>query len=297
MSFNDFSSYRFDFDRLDAKLQNADDQKKYHSRWMEKYAGVFKNRENNFVAVEWTLRSKKAMRSIFSSATFLIEAKKNLEMKCFSSYYFCLYYSLFHATYSCVFLDSETRVDKLFSMTHSKLIKIFASSFANSNADIATRYTLDLFLELKHKREIYSYMTPFNNLFDYGEDLEKLERILLECYQLTSFQSLMIEKSYRKNIGKVIKLADIDELDAFNKLFHNFFSVHDVDGDSLLDPSSKNLRNKLLKYGFAPEYIALDLDHQFDEFHTYDGFCQEYDNSEYALEVLDIWSLIARALM
>ncbi len=52
----------------------------------------------------------------------------------------------------------------------------------------------------------------FNNLFDYEEDLKKLEQILLDCYQLTSFHSLMIEKSYQKKYGKVTRFTNADEI-------------------------------------------------------------------------------------
>lgn len=121
MSFKDFSSYNFGFNRLDAKLKNSDDQNKYYNKWMKKYNKIFKSKEKSLIVIEWDLRCRKALHEIFSSATFFIEAKKNLEMKCFSSYYFCLYYSLFHAIYSSIFLDVESDINKLLSITHKKL--------------------------------------------------------------------------------------------------------------------------------------------------------------------------------
>ena len=81
-----------------------------------------------------------------------------------------------------------------------------------------------LFTDFKYKREYYSYVTPFNNIFNYKDDLEKLGYTLLECYQLTSFHSLMIEKSYSKNIGKVTKITNIDEVYAFDELFNKILS-------------------------------------------------------------------------
>lgn len=296
MSFADFSCYHVDFDRLDAKLKSPDEQKKYYNKWMQKYAKVFKSDNGNLNAIEWDLRCRKAMREIFSSATFFIEAKKNLEMKCFSSYYFCLYYSLFHAIYSSIFLDADSDMNKLSSVTHRNIINIFISAFGNSKSDIMTKDIDVLFNNLKYRREYYSYVTPFNNLFNYMEDLEKLRQILLDCYQLTSFHSLMIEKSYCKNISKVTKITDIDEVYEFDELFYGLFSKKDETGKNKLDSSCEFLRGELLQYGFKPEYIALDLDHQFDEFHTYDGFYDDDSNKD-ALKVMDIWSFVVSALM
>lgn len=78
-------------------------------------------------------------------------------MKCFSSYYFCLYYSLFHAIYSSIFLDADSNIDKLLSVTHRNIINIFISAFGNSKADIMTKDIADLFVDLKYRREYYSY--------------------------------------------------------------------------------------------------------------------------------------------
>lgn len=296
MSFSDFSSYIFNFNRLDVKLMNPDEQKKYYDKWMQKYAKLFKSDNGNLNAIEWDLRCRKAIREIFSSATFFVEAKKNLEMKCFSSYYFSLYYSLFHAIYSSIFLDVDSDMNKLLGVTHRNIINIFISAFGNSKSDIMTKEIAVWFKNLKYRREYYSYVTPFNNLFNYIEDLEKLSQILLDCYQLTSFHSLMIEKSYSKNIGTVTKLADIDEINEFDKLFYGLFSKKDETGKNTLDSSCKFLRRELLDYGFKPEYIVLDLEHQFDEFHSYDGFYNGDSNKD-ALKVMDIWSFITSALI
>ena len=179
----------------------------------------------------------------------------------------------------------------------SVALSIKATKLTASVLKAALRKALaDLFVDLKYRREYYSYVTPFNNLFDYEEDLKKLEQILLDCYQLTSFHSLMIEKSYQKNIGKVTRFTNADEIYEFDELFHRLFSKKNETGKSRLDSSCEFLRGELLQYGFKPEYIALDLDHQFDEFHTYDGFYHGDSNKE-ALKITDIWTFVVSALM
>lgn len=83
MSFRDFSEYIMEFNRLDEKLQNPNMQKKYYDKWMKKYAEVFKCKNDNLKAIEWDLRCRKALREIFSSATFFIEAKKKFRDEMF----------------------------------------------------------------------------------------------------------------------------------------------------------------------------------------------------------------------
>lgn len=56
------------------------------------------------------------------------------------------------------------------------------------------------------------------------------------------------------------------------------------------------MRAEMIEFGFKPEYIALDLDHQYDEFHTYDGFYND-TKSETPISVTDIWSFVAQALL
>lgn len=293
MAFRDYSKYLFGFEALDLKMPDSIEQKKYYNRWMQKYSAVF-NGDDNFQGIEWDLRCKKALREIFSSATFFMEAKKNLEMGCFSSYYFGLYYSLFHAIYSVIFLDANSSMDKLFDITHKNVINTFVGTFANSKADILSKDIGEKFHELKYKREYYSYVTPFNNVFSYKEDLQQLEEVLMQCYQLSSFHSLMIENSYGKKHGKITMFESEEEIYRFGELFDALFSKKDGARKSELDSSSKFMKDELLKYGFKPTYIALELDHQIDEFHTYDGFYKGL--SEQALKITDIWSFLYRAL-
>ena len=88
MSFKRFSKYCFSFSSLDSNMSNLKDQEAYYNRWMQKYSTIFSS-VNDFIAVEWDLRCRKALREMFSSAILYTEGKKNLEMCCFSSYYFC----------------------------------------------------------------------------------------------------------------------------------------------------------------------------------------------------------------
>ena len=182
----------------------------------------------------------------------------------------------------------------MFDITHKNIINTFVGTFANSKADILSKDIGEKFHELKYKREYYSYVTPFNNIFNYKEDLQRLEEVLMQCYQLSSFHSLMIENSYGKKQGKITVFESEEEIYRFCKLFDALFSKKDDVRKSKLDSSSEFMKAELLKYGFKPTYIALELDHQIDEFHTYDGFYEGL--SEQALKITDIWSFLYRVL-
>uniref|UniRef100_UPI003FEE4DE2 hypothetical protein n=1 Tax=Eubacterium sp. TaxID=142586 RepID=UPI003FEE4DE2 len=292
MSFNKYSKYIFDFELLDKKFPDEQNQERYYNRWMEKYNSVFET-ENNFKCIEWDLRCKKSLKEIFSSATFFIEAKKNLETKCFSSYYFCLYYSLFHALYALTFLDPYLEISKLLSTTHLNLINRFINSFSGSKKNIIDENIKKLFNDLKYKREYYSYCTPFNNLFNPYEDIDVLETELLVCYQLCAFHSLMIEKSYQKKCGTIVTIDKNNYLE-FNKTFNQLFSKINTYNEYVLDDSCKNIYYEILQYGSIPQYISIDLEHQFDEFHTYDSFYKCISKSD--LNILDIWAVICNAI-
>lgn len=293
MSFGRFSPYVFSFYSLDENMPVEQEQEKYYTRWMKKYSTIFKT-EDNFVAIEWDLRCRKALREIFSSATFYVEGKKNLEMGCFSSYYFCLYYSLFHAIKSVLFFDNNSSIPQLLDKTHSSTIDTFVGVFANSSKDILSKEIKQQFNDLKYRREYYSYVTPFNNIFNHTEDLSDLKETLIQCYQLCSFHSILVEISYKKHNKGVTKFQNECEIYEFNKLFDMLFSKIESTDRIILDTASKFLKNEYLEYGFRPEHIPLDLEHQFDEFHGYDNF--ERGLNEHALRITDIWAFLIQAL-
>lgn len=295
MSFNDYSKYIFSFSRLDNLLPDISLQKHYYNKWMTKYSNIFKQDSTILQSMEWDLRCRKSLREIFSSATFFQEAKKNLEYKCFSSYYFSLYYSLFHAIYACIFLDTECKMSQLTGVTHRNIIKLFISAYGNTSKDIMSRQIENVFEELKYKREYYSYVTPFNNIFNITEDLNKLEPILLNCYQLAAMHSLFINTSYNKHIGSTQKIYSYEDKTIFEGMFNEFFAKKSPNNTFDLDSSCEYMKYEMLKYGIHPEYISIDLEHSFDEFHTYDNFYND-TVSENSLSIATIWNFIFQAL-
>lgn len=284
------------FSMIENILSTEELQEAYYIKWREKYAIAFNKKDNFTNALEWDLRCRKAMREIFTSATLYVEAKKNLEMKCFSSYYFCLYYSLFHAIYSCIYLDVESSIEQLTNVTHNNIINIFISAFANTEKDIFDRDIKSTFEDLRYKREYYSYSTPFNNIFDYSNDLKNLENIIKKSFQLASFHTLIVEKSYDKNIKSTFNCSNLPESRILTELFYKLFAKRNKSNIYILDDSCKNMLYELKRYGLRPSHIVTDLEHQFDEYHTYDSFYND-DFNENQLNILDIWAFIYNALI
>ncbi|MBE5842695.1 MAG: hypothetical protein E7302_00790 [Butyrivibrio sp.] len=281
---------------MDKRISNEDDQKRYYDAWMKKYQEVFADITTE-KAIEWDLRCAKSMREIFTSAEFLVEAKKCLETRCYSSYYFCLYYSLFHAIYACEFMDVDARIDTLDSITHSKLIKIFESAYCNGRNGIFSKDIISFFLELRYRREYYSYVTPFNNIFDFNDDIIKLEDHDKDCYQVACFHSLLVHRSYFRRGGKFEKIVNPQQYRYMEDLFERFFAKKSNEGKMMLDPAAENIRSEAIRDGFAPWYICLELDHQYDELHTYDGFYNmEYHGIE-PLNAADSYSVVYSAML
>lgn len=297
-SFKDFSEYIYNFNRLDSKITDQCSPDKYYQRWMKKYSKVFVNDISTCCLLEWDLRCKRALREMFSSATFFVEAQKDLEMGCYASYYFCLYYSLFHALESVILMDTDSKISSAYSITHKKLINIFISRFANSSKDLLDGGGLrNQFYDLQYKREYYSYALPINNLFNYEEDLYLLKETAQDCFQLAAFHSLMVEKSYYKNVNKIKKIVTSDDAKAFNEMFDSAFVKRARKGfKTRIDPAVENYKYEILKYGTRPEYIALGLDHQYDELHTYDGSRTEDNKSKEAVRVDDVYSFVYQAI-
>ena len=152
----------------------------------------------------------------------------------------------------------------------------------------------ELFKQLKYQREYYSYFTPLNNLFAPADELDLLHNTILDCYQLVAFHSLMLHKSSRKHSNGIARITT-DCKEQFDTIFAKLFAKADEEGNLQFDDSAANVKAEITRHGAMPEYVLLDLDHQFDEFHTYDSFYN--DNNENMLQISDIWKELGTALI
>lgn len=291
MSFEDFSIYVFPFSRLDEKISDNDLQKKYYDRWMQKYAKNLNVGDASII--EWNLRCHKAMREMFSSADFFVEAKICLENGCYSAYYFALYYSLFHAVYATLFMDTDTSIDSLLKITHTNLVNKFINAYCRGKPHLFNDDINEIVKNYRYRREYFSYCTPFNNIFNFEHDLAEVEQIILDYMQLTSFHSLMLSNSFNNTKLKIVKLNAGANAQYFWELIEKLFTKVNEVGKTVRDSAIDDFISECFRDGCRPEYIALDLDHQFDELHTYDW---GHDIKDGGLKAADVYSVVYRAV-
>ena len=178
------------FSEINKRLDEKEFEK-YYQKWMSKYNTYFKN-INDEKIVELGIRKWKALKEIFASATLFCEAEKAYKYKCEASMFFSLYYSLFHAQLACLYYETNLSFDELLHISHTKLGKVFEESFSKGKKSIVDNNLPNYFESLRDLREYYSYALPMNTL-SYDTDIfEKTKLLIIQCYQVTLLQSLLL---------------------------------------------------------------------------------------------------------
>jgi hypothetical protein len=271
MSFEAHSKYSSTrFSLLNERLNSESAIDRYYSKWTEKYAAVFKGCKAR-TAIDWDVRTSKSLKEIFTAVAFYVEAQACKKLNAWSAFYFLSYYSLFHALLANVYLLPEEQLQSLSEITHTKLINVFYSTFANSKPKIMNGEVKSLFEVLKWTREYYSYQMPFNDFLYSHNDLNKpdarLEYYLRASFQLASLHSEIIEKSFQKH-GKVVRGAA--QLHNYKK--QTFMRAnarkHPVTDKYILDPSDEYRIRDLIS-GSVPTSFIVNLEHYCDEFRSY----------------------------
>lgn len=242
MSFNKYYKIRgfsYNTKEIDECIRVENEQNNYYSEWVRNYKRVFDKCPVDDIG-QWFIRYEKSTWEIYTSATLLLEARCNLNNKCFASFYFNMYYSLFHAIYSLLYMNPFIKLDKLFRMSHSQLFKNFKSYYTGTNSMFGQN-EIDLFENLKYKREYYSYNVPFNLVFsEMQPDYYKTEKAIRAIFQATAFHINIASRCSRH--VSVEEGLDIVKLE---KMFKKAFSNMDVIGlekryDFLLKAKAEN---------------------------------------------------------
>ncbi len=294
MAFERFSKYcNTNFGLLNGNMLDEKNQQMYYERWMRRYAELFKD-NNEKIIIEWDLRIRKAMKEVLTSASFYVESTCTYKSNCFSASYYLMYYSLFHAMLSSLWLDNEQTIDNLVVINHSKVANCFFNNFCKPNQLLISNEIRDLWEDLRFLREYYSYNMPLNDMFDETLDIEKpsvkLKNNITQCFQVTSLHSIMLENSFKKH-SRTVKINDE------NWVF--FWNLHEkVNGKKhpkkqtyLLDPADKYARSELIQYACGIECITSDIEHYFDEFRGYHGVVETEPDPK-VFDVCDIWKLV-----
>ncbi|WP_017531518.1 MULTISPECIES: hypothetical protein [Pelosinus] len=146
-------------------------------------------------------------------------------------------------------------------------------------------------MDFKYLREYYTYTPPLNMTSYDEEQKSTLDRLLGQCFQLTNFQSLMLERSFFKN-GSVYKITEQDSLyflvDNFERLIAK---RHPMRGNFELDPADDNKLHEMMEHGIGFQCIGLTLDHLYDELRTYNG-ASKFFSREGTVSANSIYSYI-----
>ncbi|EPB8178469.1 hypothetical protein ACRTAO_001131 [Clostridium perfringens] len=276
MGFNDINQYKIgNFDSIKEKLNTSKAQDIYYQKWMRNYSEIFKSGDD-LNMIDWKLREWRAIKEIFAAAILYKEAKISLENRCIASYYFSSYYSLFHAMLSAICLDTNITLEKISDINHSKVGNQFKNTFCHGKNSILSEEIYTFFNESKYLREYYSYTLPFNITFYKSSYLEDLKKFIIQCFQLTNLQSLILEKSNKH--GRSTKIITDEQFCRLIISLNKLVAKPDINGRYILDSADENVRNEIIRYGIDFQFILLQLDHIYDEFRTYDDSSEFFFN-------------------
>lgn len=270
MGFDSINKYIYgNFSAVKEKLITDREQDAYYQKWMQNYSSIFK-RNNSIEIIELNVREWRAIKELYASAILYEESKFALKNSCVSSYYFSLYYSIFHAMLSSICFDNTITLDQIANINHSKVGKQFKNTYCHGKGAILSDDIYFLFNKLKYLREYYSYTPPLNMSFYDSSYSKSIEESIIKCYQITNLQSLILEKSFFKN-SKCMKVDTVEKYEHVIESFKKLVSKPGIDNKNkyIFDVADNNRMNETLKDGVAFQYIALQLDHTFDEFRTY----------------------------
>ena len=236
MSFSKFyGAYDFNTFYIDKCIKCEKEQLKYYNLWCEKYNKCFSKCTTDELG-EWIIRYYKALWEMYSSSSIYTEAEVHLNNNCFISYYFCLYYSLFHAMNALIYLDPHILAKTVYRISHYKLKNIFKSDFCNSKG-IFDNSVIKLFEDLKFKREYFSYSSPMNMVYDSWEkDINVVKDMLCKIYQVLALHSSIAKKEF-----PFLQYSNITNKKLFSLKFKSYFSNIDIVS---LNENLKELKRK-----------------------------------------------------
>lgn len=277
MSFESFNKGIYsNFSYLNKNIENCELQNKYYQKCMHAYSAISKRGDNNDI-IEWSIRIRKSLKEIFTSALFYIESEKCEIDGCFASTYYLRYYSLFHAMLSNLFLDEKQNISDLMDINHTKVANCFVSNYCSNSFPIIDKEIKENFNILKFMREYYSYTMPMNEIFNHGrsgrwdEKIINLKEKIIQCFQLANFLVVCIENSFFKNFTTYLKIDENNKV-IFNEIFK---MVNGKKGPNstqvILDDADRNECRESLKDGVSIDNYNLDLEHFCDEFRSYDS--------------------------
>lgn len=296
MGFDSINQYHLgNFDGIKEKLNTDKAQDIYYQKWMSNYSQMFKT-SNDLDVIDWKVREWRAIKEIYASAILYKEAQFSLGNRCISSYYFSTYYSIFHAMLSAICMDTNITLEQISHINHLKVGNQFKNTYCHGKNSILSEDIFVFFGKAKYLREYYSYTPPLNMSFYDSSYIENLKQFVVQCFQLTNLQSLILEKSNMHGCSTKITTMEqhLHVLQSFDKLVSK--PSIDNNNEHVLDPADLNARNDILNYGIDFQFIVLQLDHTYDEFRLYDDSPDFFDTDN-GINTDSVYSLIYNNLI
>lgn len=242
-----------DFEFLEQPISD-DEAQQYYVDWMAKYRKYFRD-GSEIKTIIMANRSIRARREIITSAILFEESKVARDNGCISATYFLTYYSLFHAMWSVLFLNSDLN-NSISEITHQKLKNLFCDYYTRNNFfDVDMK---DYITKHKDMREFFSYNVPFNMIGD-AIDFDLIEQIVLKCFQLTNLHNSMLAKC-----SGFLNVTE-ENIPWIKTYFAVFNGRTRENGKMLEDPSEEHQLIEMLKYGIKIENYEIELSNDWDE--------------------------------
>lgn len=169
----------------------------------------------------WMLRLYASIKMLLSSTVMFTSYEFSLEKNIYLSLPYFEYYALLHSCRAFLFVcHDELDFDKLFNMTHSKIINVTANYLKSINVEYSENFAFHL-KELKQKREKYSYQLPTSSVItsdseeSYRDSLD-YARLLGELSQLSS---AVMSNSYKTNSSSKLFKFDLNDVSDFIKKY------------------------------------------------------------------------------
>lgn len=204
---------------------------------------------------------------MFSAAQMWIEADTAKKNGCLVGYFFLCYYSLFHSMQANLLICPEIPNEKVINLSHSNVKKQFEEYYCKGKKSIIDSEIIDLFEQLKQLRELYSYAMPLNNSEDAIVKTENTEYYIKLCFQLLNVHSCILY-----NIVKSISYTyGAEELSLENYFHSSCFKINPENGLLFIDEADQDFWHDFRwDGGMDLMPMALQLDHDFDEYGGYD---------------------------
>jgi hypothetical protein len=291
---SEYFDYICDFHHIDMNLKTNYARQKYHDDWMRKYQIAIADWVSYDITI-WATRLRQSLKLCFSATYFALESRKAQSNRSMASAYYLGYYSALHAMWAVIYLDPQQSTKNVYSITHSKILNLFHSTYAHGNNSPLQVNTKKFIENLRFLREYYSYRMPLNSPFQGDAELKNaltsLGGFVKQCIQLSHLQSHLIMKSAYKKRKSSASLP----YNSRQQFIQEFSLINGKERESnktiILDPSDKSALHEAINQGCDIMAHSISYDHMFDEYMTYDD-----DHTPIGAIVAEARTLVGAAL-